>query len=69
MAVSGAKENEVLAAAMLMRVQTAKSPLAYPECMIIQNGQSNEWKITLNAANGLMDQDNPVSEPQRRPPR
>ncbi|GBF86491.1 hemagglutinin hemolysin-related protein [Aphanothece sacrum FPU3] len=63
------KEDNMLGAAMLMLAQAAPSPLIYLECTIIQAGKSNEWKITLNEANGLVDYDSPISGPQRRPAR
>ena len=59
----------MLGAALLMLAQTTSSPLVYLECTIVQAGRPNEWKVTLNEANGLVDYDSPISGPQRRPAR
>lgn len=59
----------MLGAAILMLAQATTSPLVYLECTIIQAGRTNEWKVTLNEANGLVDYDSPISGPQRRPAR
>lgn len=59
----------MLGAAIFALTQVAASPLVYLDCSLNQSGKQIEWKITLNEAAGVVDYDNPISGPQRRPAR
>lgn len=58
-----------LAASGAAIAQVAASPVIYLDCSVNQGGEQVEWKITLNEAEGIVDYDNVISGPQRRPAR
>ena len=53
----------------LASAPAASTQLIYLDCTIMQRGRPNEWKVTLNEGEGVVDYDGPISGPQRQPAR